>query len=107
MEMRALTAKDIAPVCKILSKIGITEILTNLQSLKEQDGLEAMAKIIDSILYNLDKVQDELFSFVSSVVGQDVSKLGMAEFTEILAEVIKKEEFRDFFTAAFKLLGRK
>lgn len=107
MEMRALTAKDIAPVCKILSKIGITEILTNLQGLKENDGLEAMAKIVDSILYNLDKVQEELFCFVSSVVGQDVSELSMAEFTEVLFAVVKKEEFRNFFTAAFKLLRQK
>ena len=59
------------------------------------------------IIENLPKVENDLYNFIGSVIdvkAKDVAKMDMGEFMDILVAIIQKEEFKDFFKRASKLI---
>ena len=117
-ELRALSSKDIFPVSKIISKIGIKEFKNcfNSDTVKrlvqgkeeaEGIGLLIMVDIVGVILSNLPNCETEIYSFLSSMTGAKVKELEempMAEFAELITEIVQKEDFKDFFKVVSKLL---
>lgn len=124
MELRSLTSKDIFPICGILKKIGIREfrdIVNNTLELannnagkKNMDlvlGINTVFDISSIIISNLPSCEKEIYSFVASVVKdddvkgiKDLMEMPMADFTEIIIEIINKQEFKDFFKVALRFL---
>lgn len=119
--LRNLEAKDIAPMASILSKIGIKDIkecfngqdLKDLASGKADEatinalGMSIMLDIVGVVLENYSKCQDNVFKFLASLSGIDVKQiesLPLDTFTEMIIDVVKKEEFKDFFKVVSKLL---
>ena len=113
-ELRKLEAKDIAPMASIIAKIGIKEIKecfnpADIQKLmvgKNADeaatavGLTVFADIAGIIFGNYEKCQDDIFRFLANLSGkskEEIAKLPLDTFFELIIEVIKKEEFKDFF----------
>lgn len=111
--LRKLNAKDIAPMASILAKIGLKEFKDCLQNTDvqaimagkdDQDavnavGMAVMFDIVGVILANYEKAQDDIFKFLASLSGKDkkeIESLSLSEFAEMMIEVVKKEEFRDF-----------
>ena len=123
-EMRNLQATDIFSVVKILNGIGLKNIKEainieeinnirkgmtedNVDVISSQVGVKVVMSIATVILENLPKVENDLYTFVGSVIGvkaKDVAKMDMGEFTDILITIIQKDEFKDFFKRASQLI---
>lgn len=121
IELRKLCAKDLFPMMKILSKIGISEFKKCFESvegkidIKDFDtkgeeakdsifrrvGITVMLDIADVLMKNIGSCEREIYSFLGSLSGmkpEEISKLDMAVFAEMIIDLVTKEEFRDFFT---------
>ena len=123
-EMRKLQATDIFSVVKILNGIGLKNIKEaidfeeinkirkgmtgdNAEVITSQVGVKVVMSIATVILENLPKIENDLYTFVGSVIGiksKDVAKMDMGEFMDVLITIIQKEEFKDFFKRASKLI---
>ena len=127
-EMRSLQASDIFSVVKILNGIGLNNVkeainieeINNIRKTMVEDnsednsekvysqvGVKVVMSIATVILENLPKVENDLYTFVGSVIGvkaKDVAKMDMGEFMDLLIAIIQKEEFKDFFKRASKLI---
>ena len=123
-EMRKLQATDIVSVVKILNGIGLKNVkeainfeeinkirkgLTedNADIITSQVGLNVVMSLATVIIENLPKVENELYNFIGSVIdvkAKDVAKMDMGEFMDVLITIIQKEEFKDFFKRASKLI---
>lgn len=118
-ELRTLTADDMFPMFQILSKIGIREFKTCLESpeikaaiSKGKDidlnsvGIAVAMDMAGIILTNLPKAKEDIYQLLSGLSGmskKEIAGLPMATFTEMVIDVVKKEEFKDFFQAVAKL----
>lgn len=118
IELRKLEAKDIAPVVSILSKIVLKEIKecfnpADLQELAKSGeeaatavGLTVFTELAGVVFANYERCQDDIFRFLASLSGkskEEIASLPMDSFAEMVIEVIKKEEFKDFFSVVAKL----
>ena len=123
-EMRNLQATDIFSVVKILNGIGLKNIKEaidfeeinkirkgmtedNADVITSQVGLNVVMSLTTIILENLPKIENDLFNFIGSVIGiktKDVAKMDMGKFMDVLITIIQKEEFKDFFKRASKLI---
>lgn len=119
--LRELCAKDVAPVTSILTKIGFKEFKECFQSEEIKQiaktaedgkdiagavGLTVMFDIVGIILANYAKCQPELFKFLASISDlkeKEIESLPLDEFTELLVQVVKKEEFVGFMKVVSKL----
>ena len=122
--MRNLQATDIFSIVKILNGIGLNNVkeainfeeinnirkgLTedNANAITSQVGVNVVMSIATVIIENLPKVENDLYTFIGSVIGvktKDVAKMDIVEFMEVLIAIIQKEEFKDFFKCASKLI---
>lgn len=121
--LRALKASDFFLVTRILSKIGVKEfkrcfeseeIKTAVKNMMKQDGGETdvasigMVVTFDVASVVLERMEDcerdiyKLLSRLSGMKETEVADMPMAEFGEMVIDVIKHEGFRDFFTAVVK-----
>ena len=123
-EMRNLQATDIFSVVKILNGIGLKNIkeainldeINNLRKgmtednadvITSQVGINVVMSIATIILENLPNVESDLYNFIGSVIdmkAKDVAKMDMGDFMDLLITIIQKEEFKDFFKRASKLI---
>ena len=122
--MRNLQATDIFSVVKILNGIGLKNIkeainldeINNLRKgmtednadvITSQVGINVVMSIATIILENLPNVESDLYNFIGSVIdmkAKDVAKMDMGDFMDLLITIIQKEEFKDFFKRASKLI---
>lgn len=124
--LRTLTADDMFPMFNIVSKIGIREIKNcfspattraMLDSLKGDDGdreekINAVGvmigmDVLSVIMERLPACRDDLYQLLSQLSGMSKKEIGVlppATFAEMIIDVVKKEEFKDFFGAVSKLL---
>lgn len=117
-ELRGLKASDFFLMTRILSKIGVKEvkhcfdndeIKAAVQNMVKQDGGEAdVASIGMSVVFDiagivLEHIEDcekdvyKLLSRLSGLKEAEIADLPMAAFGTMVIEVIKHEDFRDFF----------
>ena len=118
--LRKLEAKDIAPMASILSKIGLKEVKNcfspdDMKAIAGgEGGIEAVGavgvsvafEIAGVILSNYERCQNDVFSFLASLSGMDIKQiesLPLDTFTEMVFDVVKKEEFKDFMKVVSKL----
>ena len=118
--LRKLEAKDIAPMTSILSKIGLKEVKNcfspdDMKAIAGgEGGIEAVGavgvsvafEIAGVILGNYERCQNDVFSFLASLSGMDIKQiesLPLGTFTEMVFDVVKKEEFKDFMKVVSKL----
>ena len=122
--MRNLQATDIFSVVKILNGIGLKNVKEaidfeeinkirkgmteeNADVISSQVGLNVVMSLATVIIENLPKVENDLYNFIGSVIdvkAKDVAKMDMGKFMDVLITIIQKEEFKDFFKRASKLI---
>ena len=118
--LRGLTAEDVFPMLKIISGIGLKELkscfdsaelrdaIKNMSQGKEEGetvdrtavGLMIAADIASIIFANLPKCKDDIYQLLSGLSGmkkKEIAELPMNVFLAMIVDVIKKEEFKDFF----------
>lgn len=118
--LRKLEAKDIAPMASILSKIGMKEIKNcfnpddiqllasgkNAEDAAAAVGFTVIFDIAGVIFGNYEKCQDDIFRFIAGLSGkskEEIAKLPLDTFFELIIEIVQKEEFKDFFKVVSKL----
>ena len=112
-ELRKLEAKDIAPMASIINKIGWKQFKDAFQSVNAKEmtdltsvGMTVAFDIVGIVLANYEKCQADVFSFLASLSGlkvKQIESLSPAEFAEMVIDVVRKEEFTDFFMVVSKL----
>lgn len=130
-ELRRLMAKDIYPMTKIINKIGFKKIkecfadegILNLvkemldknksEEISDEDkvkvGIEIGFIVGDLILDNLSSCEEHINHLLSSLSGiskKDISELPPATYIEMIMDVVKLDEFKDFVQAALKSLNK-
>lgn len=130
-KLRNLQSTDVYPMFKIISKIGIKEFrrcfesesIQNLikdmmnaksgeaSALTAEDklviGVEIAFEIGDIILGNIPSCEEhinQLLSMLSGMSKKDISVLPLATYTEMIIDVIKMDDFKDFAQAVSKLI---
>lgn len=124
-ELRGLTADDIFPMLQIVSKIGVREFKSCFESPEIKKAIEGMASGKDEqvdltavgmaiafdlaglIVSNLSSCKNDIYLLLSQLSGmtaKEIAKLPMMTFTEMIIDVIRKEEFKDFFQLVTKYL---
>ena len=118
--LRKLKADDIFLVVKLVNKIGFKEMkgcfnsqevrdaISGAVSGKEADlstvGMTVMFEIASLILEHLPDCKHEIYTLLSGLSGmtkEEIADLPTSTFTKMVMEVIRKEEFRDFFQDVF------
>lgn len=121
MEMRQLTSKDIFPMCQIIKKIGIDEFkqcfstpeIAKLMTedggsgkIANQIGITIMFDLVSIIVGNLPKCKEEIYTFLASLTGtssNELEEISLADFTQLIIDLVQKEEFKDFIGVVSKL----
>lgn len=120
-EFRKLNSTDIAPMCKIIGKIGINEfskcfetegIMDLIQNNnKKKDvtkviGLQVLLEISNIIITHIPDCEEDVFELLASVSGltvDTVKEFDLATFTAMIIDFVRKEEFKDFIGVVSKL----
>lgn len=126
--LRGLTAEDVFPMLKIISGIGLKEFkscfeneelrtaIRNMNAEKEEGaeidttalGLMVAADVASIIFANVPKCKDDIYQLLSGLSGmskKEIAALPMNVFLSMIVDVIKKEEFKDFFKDAAGLFS--
>ena len=134
-ELRELKSSDIFPMFKIMGKIGFKDLkdkmtpekvkeLTSMFKQNENDteqkegsdaeeqmmyiGFNVIFEVVEIIMNNLPSCEQDIYAFLACLSGmktKEVANLPLATFTEMIVEVLKKEEFKDFFKAVSRLFN--
>ena len=124
MELRKLQASDIFSMVRIINGIGfktikdsinvdeINEIRKgmtdeNSDTIASKVGTNVVMSILGTLIENLPKVENDVYEFAGSVAGmkaKDVAKMDAGDFIELLISIFTKDEFKDFFSRASKLI---
>lgn len=119
-ELRRLNASDIFMMSKILSSIGIKEFRkcfdsenigelvkgTKTEDAAAKVGVAVMFDIAGIVLDNLPSCEKYVYAFLANLSGlkaDEIAAIPMAEFAEMVVDVIKKEDFRDFMKVVSRL----
>lgn len=130
-ELRELMADDMFVMFNIISKIGVKEFKacfaseevraavlnmakTGADDDKAQDsgddvvsvGISVALDIASIVLSNIGKCKNDIYTLLAQLSGMnvgDVAKLPMKTFTSMVIDLVKKEEFADFFQDVIKL----
>lgn len=124
---RTLNASDTFLMMRIIGKIGVKEfascmetdklkqIVESVQEQKQdqkQDdvitavGFSVILELVGVITNNLPKCENEIYQLLANVSGQTVEQIrdmSFIDFTTMVVDFVKKEEFRDFIKVASKL----
>ena len=124
MELRKLQASDIFSMVRIINGIGFKTIKDsiNVEEINElrkgmtdensdtvasQVGMNVVMSILGTVVENLPKVENDVYEFAGNVAGmkaKDVAKMEAGDFIELLISIFTKDEFKDFFSRASKLI---
>ena len=118
--LRSLQSKDVFPMFKIISKIGIKEFKdcfasADVQKLISGKGKEADVKAVGAavmlemasvVISHVAECEQDIYLFLSNLSGmskKELEELDMVTFFEMIVDVFKKEEFKDFIGVVSKL----
>ena len=124
MELRKLQASDIFSMVRIINGIGFNTIKDsiNVDEINEirkgmtdensdviasKVGTNVVMSILGTLIENLPKVENDVYEFAGNVAGmkaKDVAKMDAGDFIELLISIFTKDEFKDFFSRASKLI---
>lgn len=79
----------------------------NLEQAVTMVGFTFVMDVAGLVLENLPSCENEIYSFLASVANmkaQDIRTIGMADFANMIVDILQKEEFKDFFKAVSRLL---
>lgn len=126
-ELRELQSKDVFPMFRIISKIGLNEfkacfespdvknaVLTMMQDDNASNGNQIAAsvgigvalEVANVIVTNVPKCEQDIYLFLSQISGkqpEEIAEMSMVTFFEMIIDVVKKDEFRDFIGVVSKL----
>lgn len=122
-ELRELQSKDVFPMFRIISKIGVKEFKSCLETEEVKDAISKMANkqenanveavgmavmldVASVVISHIADAEADIYQFLSGLSGmsrKDLESLDMVTFFEMIVDVFKKEEFKDFIGVVSKL----
>ena len=123
--LRALQSDDLFLMLKVINKIGIKEIkkcfeseavINTISSVASEGkgeavdrdvatvGMTVMLEIADVFARNLPACRDELYQLLSTLSGmtvEEIAKLPMLTMVDMVMDIIRMQEFADFFQRRF------
>lgn len=122
--LRTLCATDLFSMVRIINKIDFKKLkdVINVEDIKSTRakmtdgdntevianlGVDIVTSLVPVILEHLPSIEKDLYTFLGGVADmtvKDVAKLEIGDFMDLLVAVFKKEEFKDFFNRASKLI---
>jgi cob(I)alamin adenosyltransferase len=70
-------------------------------------GTNIVMSVAGVLLENLPNIEKDLYELIGNLANmkpKDVAQMDIAQFMETIVAVLKKEEFKDFFREASKLI---
>lgn len=123
MELRKIQANDLFALVKMLKKLGIKDLknvfnASEIKSLREKSkngekidyveiGINGVMSILTIIIENLDIIENDFYVFVGNIANTEpteIATMKIDKFMELINEIVHKEEFKDFFNQALKLI---
>ena len=129
--LKRLQSQDVFPMFRIINKIGIKEfkecfsspaVMSAIEKIAASEdkvsednsamdmiatiGISVALDVASIIIENVPKCEQELYAFLAQLSGktpQEIAELDMVVFFEMIVDVIKKEEFRDFIGVVSRL----
>lgn len=128
-ELRGLVADDMFTMFSIISKIGVKEFkgcfssdevkaaVSAMQTKNDENDEDYSANVVDIgvsvafdvagvVLANIGKCKNDIYTLLADLSGLnagEVAKLPMGTFAGMVVDLVKKEEFADFFQGVLKL----
>lgn len=128
--LRKLRADDIFLTIRVINKIGLDrlkkcmeaqgvkaamEIMTNneadtpaKEAAMNKIGIAVMLEIAGALLERLPDCRNEIYALLavlSDMSEEDIGKLDSSVFVSMVMDVLKKDEWKDFFQLAFGLFS--
>lgn len=125
---RKLNSTDMFLMFKILGKIGIKQMRESFgednvnklvaaisakgdtaQNVLMDIGLMLSFDLVDIVLNNLPRCEEEIQQMLANVSGlkvKQIREMDIATFTEMVVDFIRKEDFKDFFKVVSKLFSK-
>ena len=117
-KFRRLEAKDVFPMSRIITKIGFKEfkeafadenVQKNISSKKSANaiGMAVMLNIAGIVIGNLSKCETDLYEFFASVTdlsAGEIKEAPLVDFTNMIVDLVKHDDFKDFLKVVSKLL---
>lgn len=120
-ELKELQAQHLFLLTRVIGKLDLKAIASVFASKVDvgnvvdgQDeeavravGYDTVIEIVGMVIEHLPNCQDELFRFLAAVSNlneKQVAALPLNQFVNMVSDVVRKEEFADFFTACAKFL---
>lgn len=111
--LRELKDKDLFPMLKILKKVGIREfkdafvqVATGEKSIKDI-GILAAFDIVDILIGNLEKAEDEIYALWADISGMDIGDMKELEFGTLplmIIDTFSSVKGTSFFRVLSRLL---
>ncbi len=115
-ELRRLKDRDLFPILGIVSAVfpdNLAEIFRKAvakggdkEKVVEEIGVDAVVKIVQAVMKNMDKVQDDVYSLLSSVSGipaEEIQDMPFGTTPMMIYDIINNEKNNGFFKVLSKL----
>ena len=115
-ELRRLKDRDLFPILGIVAVVfpdNLAEIFRKAvakggdkEKVVEEIGVDAVVKIVQAVMKNLDKVQDDVYSLLSSVSGipaEEIQDMPFGTTPMMIYDIINSEKNNGFFKVLSKL----
>jgi CRISPR/Cas system-associated endonuclease Cas3-HD len=115
-ELRRLKDRDLFPILGIVSAVfpdNLAEIFRKAvakggdkEKVVEEIGVDAVVKIVQAVMKNMDKVQDDVYSLLSSVSGipaEEIQDMPFGTTPMMIYDIIISEKNNGFFKVLSKL----
>lgn len=114
-----VSAKHIAPIAAIMTKIGIKELAEKFnapefqaaenadESVLSRVGMTVAIEMASVVLANIGKCEKDIFALLADLTDTDsesIANVPIDEFAQLVIDVIQAEEFKQVFRLASKLL---
>lgn len=108
---RVIGKLDLKSIASIFaSKVDVPKLADGEQN--EEDavrniGYDTVIEIVGMVIENLPNCQNDLFKFLAAISDlneKQVAALPLNHFVDMVSDVVRKDEFADFFTACAKFL---
>lgn len=126
LKIKKLTTRDIFPTLKLIKAFGVGEFkkvftpenlaritATGKKEDKDNDkvtyeiGVDVVLEIVDIFISNIGRCEDEIYKYMAHVTEstpEEIADLPMADFAQLVIDLVTGEGFGDFFTVVSKLL---
>lgn len=115
-ELRRLKDRDLFPILGIVAVVfpdNLAEIFRKAvakggdkEKVVEEIGVDAVVKIVQAVMKNMDRVQEDLYSLLSSVSGipaEEIPDMPFGTTPMMIYDIITSEKNNGFFKVLSKL----